>query len=203
MSTESASHPTEAAIAGTTGSSTQPASPSPLDTSPFAASLAPKERIAPLEAATRHIARFVQTLQFADQRSVFNECALAFIKTFATYFCELKNIVKAKGDIEYCPSCCTVNVPFQPLDRVKESPAYHAFATEVADITKKMKLQAGALHLKGRFLNNTARKEELFEILAKALPRFADFVLIEDDAESYGKHDLVADLLLLHHKTIF
>jgi hypothetical protein len=158
MSTESASHPAKAAITSVSGSSTQPALPTPLDTNPHPASLAPKERIAPMEAATRHIASFVQTLQFADQRSVFNECAMAFIKTFATYFCELKNIVKAKGDIEYCPSCCMVNVPFQPLDRVKESPACHAFATELADNTKKMKLQASALHLKGCILNQQEKR---------------------------------------------
>ena len=66
-----------------------------------------------------------------------------------------------------------------------------------------MKPQAGILHLKSRVLNNTARQEELIKIFAKALPRFADFILIEDAAKLYGKHDLVADLLLSHGNTIF
>ena len=41
------------------------------------------------------------------------------------------------------------------------------------------------------------------EIFAKALPCFGDLILIEDDADNYGKHDLVADLLLSHHDVVF
>ena len=84
MSSESASHLVEVAVNSITGLSTQRAHPTLEGLLP-ALSLAPKEGIAPLEAATRHIASFVQTLQFADQRSVFNEFMTAFIKTFANY----------------------------------------------------------------------------------------------------------------------
>ena len=65
-----------------------------------------------------------------------------------------------------------------------------------------MNLQVGLLQLYSSALNNTARKEKLVEIFAKALPHFADFVLIEDDAKQYGRHDLVGDMLLSHHNTI-
>ena len=58
------------------------------------------------------------------------------------------------------------------------------------------------LHREDRKIINNACKEELIELYAAALPRFANLLLIEADVSAVNKHDLVADLLLNHHKEV-
>jgi hypothetical protein len=65
-----------------------------------------------------------------------------------------------------------------------------------------MNTEIGKLWLQGRVLNNNGLKSYQIRIFAKALPLLARLFLVEVDAESYGEHDLVAELLLRHHQNI-
>lgn len=93
---------------------------------------------------------------------------------FCNLLCELwiKNILKAKGDINYCPTCCIVNIPFQPVGRVKESPACNAFVTEVTDITKKNESPSGFTSTVKVCLEQHSKKREACGNLCKSTPTF-------------------------------
>ena len=76
--------------------------------------------------------------------------------------------------------------------------ACKAFVKELAEATTKLQLSANELYLRGKCMNNKARKQELIEIFAMALPVFADFILEDVGISSIEANDLVADLLMYH-----
>ena len=63
-----------------------------------------------------------------------------------------------------------------------------------------MKRTLGKLYFRGLKMNNGERKRELLEIFLKALFVYAKVILADMGEESYGGHNLVADLLLAHHE---
>ena len=65
-----------------------------------------------------------------------------------------------------------------------------------------MNAEIGKLWIQGRIQNNDGLKQYLLRLFARVLPLIAKLFLIEVDAESYGEHDLVAEVLLHNHKTI-
>ena len=84
------------------------------------------------------------------------------------------------GDLTKTASSRKVSVPFSPLDVILEGMTCKAFIRELgAEATAKLQLSANEYYLKGKCLNNKARKQELIEIFATALPArsFADFIL--------------------------
>jgi hypothetical protein len=82
--------------------------------------------------------------------------------------------------------------------------AYKALSAEADSTVKKMRIELGQLYLCQLVLNNDAKKEDLKETLARALPRMAKHLLIEtgDLVIKYGEHNLVADLLMSHHQAL-
>ena len=70
------------------------------------------EKLSPIEAGTRVIHRYVQTLQFVKQKSVFELTAVAFLREYAYYYSELKAISKATNNGAYFPSGCMVKMNF-------------------------------------------------------------------------------------------
>jgi hypothetical protein len=156
----------------------------------------------PLDAATKHVVDFAQTLQFNGQRIAAVEIGKAYFKPFCEFYRESKNIIKAIDDPAYCPTSCVVKSNFQPLESIEKSQAYLAHKQTVAALIQNTKLELGALHLKGLVLNNNERKKQLLEIFAKALPRLAESILVDADAKAYGKHNLVADYLIQHHNDL-
>ena len=160
----------------------------------------PSGTVQPMGAAKQFLSGFLQTLLYKEQRSVFSEHATKYLVAFAQYYHDSKSILQAEGDLAYASRRCTVTIPFQPMNGIKEGTACKAFVNELAEVTKNMKIEAGKLYLRGKRLNLAGRKNELLELFAKALPSLAQLILVETELSTIGKHDLVADLLLYHHK---
>ena len=137
-----------------------------LDDSPDVKSSSLRERSSATEAATTLTASFVQMLQFEEQKPVFARHAKEYLSTFASYYQESKIILKAKSDSVYCPPNCRVTIPFQPLKRIQRGAACQALVNEITAATGSMNTAAGKLYLRGKVMNNDARKAELIEIFA-------------------------------------
>lgn len=162
--------------------------------------LPPSDRnLQPKAAAVEYVDRFVQTLQWKGQQLACREIGNEYITQYSSWYYECKGICEAKKDVSYCPGSCKVTIPLQAMKGVDESPAFLALKAEVADIINRCKIDLGKQYLKLRGLNNERKKINLTELLAKSLPRLAESQLIDSECKEYGKHNLVADLLLLHH----
>ena len=94
------------------------------------------KKTSPSEAAQDCVDKFVQTLLFAEQRSILQDYAVCFIELFAVFYCDSKNLLQMKEDTDNIPNNCKITVPLQPVDGVSESPAYKALANEVASFSK-------------------------------------------------------------------
>lgn len=162
--------------------------------------LPPSDRnLQPKAAAVEYLDRFVQTLQWKGQQLACREIGTEFITQFSSWYYECKGICEAKKDVSYCPGSCKVTIPLQAMKGVDESPAFLALKAEVTDISNRCKIDLGKQYLKLRSLNNERKKINLTELLARSLPRLAESQLIDSECREYGKHNLVADLLLIHH----
>jgi hypothetical protein len=157
-----------------------------------------------LEAARGLANEFLQTLRFPSQRFEYERRATEFIELYAEYYCESKNIFKAEKERQRLGTKhCGCFFNFQPRERVKEGQAYQSLTGESDELISTTLDKLGDLYLRGLKLNNADRKIMLIEILSAALASFATFVLIECGLDTdYEPHDLVADLLLRHHKEL-
>lgn len=169
---------------------------------PVTTSALPKK--SPLEHARGLANEFLQTLRFPSQRFEYERRANEFIELYAEYYCESKNIFKAEKErLRLGTKHCGCFFNFQPRERVKEGQAYQSLAGESDEIISTTLDKLGDLYLRGLKLNNGDRKNMLIEILSASLASFATFVLIECGLDTdYEPHDLVADLLLRHHKEL-
>ena len=167
-----------------------------IDDNPAPATLNSEGHTSPIAAATEFLEGYLQSLQYKDQRTAVNRYASSALQVFATYYYESKSILKAMEDATYCPSNCKVNINFQPMDIIAKSPAYIALSIQMDDVDKRMNSDIGKLWIQGRIQNNNGLKSYLIWLFAKALALFARLFLVEMDAESYGEHNLVAELLL-------
>ena len=172
---------------------------SPVKTAPpQIEDIVPEESVQPLAASLNLLASYVKTLRFKDQQDTVSDFGTAFLRKFATYYHESKSILVLQGDLTKTPKSCTVSIPFKPLDAISEGMACKAFVKELAEATAKLQLSANEYYLRGKCMNNKARKQELIEIFAMALPVFADFILEDVGISSIEANDLVADLLMYH-----
>ena len=171
---------------------------SPTTAAPLPEELVAEEVIQPLSAAISLLSSYVKTLRFTDQQTTVSDFGTAYIRKFATYYHESKSILTLQSDPTKTPNSCKVSIPFTPLDVISESMACKAFVKELTAVTEKLQLSANEMYLKGKCLNNRARKQELVEIFAEAVPIFAEIILEETEISSLKAHDLVADLLLYH-----
>jgi hypothetical protein len=171
-------------------------------TPPVISSALPKK--SPLEHARGLANEFLQTLRFPSQRFEYERRANEFIELYAEYYCESKNIFKAEKErLRLGTKHCGCFFNFQPRERVREGQAYQSLAGESDEIISTTLDKLGDLYLRGLKLNNGDRKNMLIEILSASLASFATFVLIECGLDTdYEPHDLVADLLLRHHKEL-
>ena len=81
---------------------------------------------------------------------------------------------------------------------MKNSPEHTAIAAEVARIVKQAGLDIGSQQIKLEELHVKSLKKEAVNIFAKSLPNMAEMFLAQVNAEDYGKHCLVSDLLFQH-----
>jgi hypothetical protein len=137
---------------------------------PQAEDLVSEESIQPLQAALLLLSSYMKTLRFKEQQDTFSDFGTAFIRKFATYYHVSKSILVLQDDLMKAPSSCKVSIPFSPLDAISEGMACKAFIRKLAEATAKLQLSAIEYYLKGKCLNNKARKQELIEIFAIALP---------------------------------
>jgi hypothetical protein len=157
--------------------------------------------MSPKEAAANHMEAFLQTLRHFNQQHAYRDHALKFITSYGDYYCESKKIAKGQSEGEsYCPPNCMVKLPFQPIVGVKGDTAYQSLANELAASTKETKLSLGKFYLHGLIINNGQRKKELLKVLSAAVAHIAEMSLAQFELEAYGKHNLVADFLLIHHE---
>jgi hypothetical protein len=133
---------------------------------------------------------------------MFNDFALKFITVYGEYFHERKRIINMKSS-SAAPKCCSREIPFQPLDRVKGDLTCTILQSEIATATIRLNSEVGNLYLRGLLLNNDARKAEAIKIFANALPEFARLIAIKCDVKAGLEQDLVADYLLqTHHSAL-
>jgi hypothetical protein len=158
-----------------------------------------KTQPSPLSAAIAVIDEFVQTLPYAEQRSVFRDNATRYIEAFAEYYREAKSLLQTKSQSDVIPKNCQVTVPIQPSERVKESQAYKTLAANVAGFTRSVGIRMRDFVHQCKSLNNESQKDLCSEILIKALPNLAEILLAaEPTTHPINRHDLVA-ALLRHH----
>jgi hypothetical protein len=118
----------------------------------------------------------------------------------STHFRELKKDSKTKdGTATTCPRTCKVTFPFQPVERFRGSTAHTAFEVKTSSAIAQCRTILGELWAEGLSHNRNARKEELLEMLIKALPSLAEIFLTLAGPTEYESHDLVADFLSLYH----
>ena len=65
---------------------------------------------------------------------LFADFALKFITVYGEYFHERKRIIDMKSS-SAAPKCCSREIPFQPLDRVKEDLACTILQADIAAAT--------------------------------------------------------------------
>lgn len=167
-------------------------------TPPDAPSAPENKRTAPLDAAIAEISAFTATLPIKHSRSVVQAHAIDFMKAYALYFCRDKGLDRMKADPSYTPGFAKFSVKLQPLESVKNSPEHLAIATEVARIVKQAGLDIGSQQIRLEELHVKSLKREAVNIFAKSLPNIAEMFLAQVNAEDYGKHCLVSDLLSQH-----
>ncbi len=109
-------------------------------------------------AAAGRIDEFVQTLLFDEQRSILWDYALRFIKMFAVYYCNSKNLLQLKHDTNYIPNNCKIMVPLQPVEGIIEIQAYKDLATEVASYRESIGHQIKGFVIRCKTLNSNFRK---------------------------------------------
>jgi hypothetical protein len=148
--------------------------------------------------------RVLADAPFPSQRFEYERRANEYIELYAEYYCESKNIIKAEKErLRLGTKNCGCIFNFQPRERVKEDKAFQSITGESDELISTTLDKLGDLYLRGLKLNNGDRKRMLIEILSAALASFATFVLIECGLDTdYDPHDLVADLLLRHHKEL-
>ena len=192
----------EAATVDPTAQSTEETNAAITDSVPAPTASNSDGLTAPMAAALEFLEGYLQSLQYKDQRTAINRYAASSLQVYATYYNESKSILKAMEDATYCPNSCKVKINFQPMDIIAKSPAYQALSDKMDDVETRMNTEIGKLWIQGRIQNNNGLKSYQVKLFAKALALFAKLFLAETDAESYGAHDLVAELLLRHHKAI-
>ena len=179
-------------------------SDAPLDGSPTAevAITSPTVKVPPKEAAAKFLERFVSTLHWNHSATACRELGSAYVQAFSTWYYKKVGLVKAKSDPNHSPRSCEASVSLQPCKRASEGQAYKALVAEATRVTTGMKITLGKFAIQMEEINNDCRKEDLIDSLAEGLPALATAVLIEEGAEAYGKHNLVADVLMLHHREL-
>ena len=180
--------------------------PSPPRDGPSAAVAVKKSpvesRPAPKVAAVQYLDRFASTLHWSHSSSACRELGAAFLQCFSTWYYKKVGLVGAKSDPNYSPRSCEASVSLQPCKRATGGTAFTALAAEAASVTKKMKVTLGQFAIRMDSINCDCMKEDIIDSVAKALPALADAVLIETGARTYGKHNLVADVLMLYHREL-
>ena len=102
---------------------TLPTKPSPSPTVSW--NLAPTKRNRPSGAATDFVEQFLPTLQFPDQRSAVKRLASKYLECFSAFFTDSKKVTAAENEGDrYRTKNCLCKLNFQPLERVKDVPAY-------------------------------------------------------------------------------
>ena len=151
-------------------------------------------------AAVSRINKFMQMLLFDEQRSILRDYALRFIKLFAVYDCNLKNLLWLKHDTDYIPNNCKITVPLQPVEGIIEIQAYKDLTTEVASYHELIGRQIKGFVIRGKTLNNNFFKYEATECFVKALPNIAEIFIAESKSPpNIDKHDLVFTYVSLYH----
>ena len=175
----------------------------PAKAGPSAATLAaiasPKANRPPLEAAITVLNHFAQTLLWSNSSSACRELGTAFLQLYSSWYHKKIGLVDATNNANFVSRSCAVSVSLQPCERAKEGSAALALAAEAASVVKEMKITLSKFCVRMDTINNDCKKEDLTDSLATALPAIAKGVLIEVGAEAYGPHNLVADMLMLHH----
>ena len=80
--------------------------------------------------------------------------------------------------------------------------AYKTLLAKANDKCKKWSLERGAMHLQVRRMNNDAKREQFIELAAFSMWRMARILLSMIEGVPYDSHNLVADMLTLHHSVV-
>jgi hypothetical protein len=165
------------------------------DDSPIAATgPPPTDPSSPLQDGLDLMEWYVATLPWKELQPVVEGKSKAFINAFYTHFRELKKDSKTKdGTAATCPRTCKVTFPFQAVERFRGSAAHTAFEAKTSSAINQCRTILGELWAEGLSHNHNARKEDLLEMLIKALPDLAEIFLTLAGPTEYESHDLVAD----------
>ena len=161
------------------------------------------QKKSPLDMAKSFLGLYVVQLRWDTQKSAYRQFGEEFLRQYSHWYHESQNIKKAEALSAYKPGACQVNTDFlQPCDRVREGTAYQSLLATADAKCNEWSLERGAMHLKVRRMNNDAAKEAFIELVAHSMWRMARILLSTILSEEYDAHNLVADMLILHHQAV-
>lgn len=150
----------------------------------------------PLEMATAALDEFVASLQFPPQKVVLGNFGRTAITEYDRAYRERERILKTSQEGAWTRNC-KVSFPFQPNMEVKDGPAHKAFAARAATFKNQVMAKLALLTQEGAELNLKGINDMQARTLLAALPSIAALIMTihSCNSASYGKHDLVADLI--------
>ena len=162
-----------------------------------------KKKLSPLDRAKQFFGLFVDGLRWDTQKTAYRQFGEEYLRQYSQWYHESQNMKTAEALSAYRPGSCKVNTDFlQPCDRVREGTAYQSLLATADAKCDEWSLERGAMHLKVRRMNNDAAKEALIELVAHSMWRMARILLSTILSEEYDAHNLVADMLILHHQAV-
>ena len=156
---------------------------------------------APKDAAAKCIESLVKTLRWPGQATAYRDIGSKFVRLYSKHYHEDQKIVTAKAEGAYEHTSCNVTAQFlQPTERAREvSAKYNDLVARVTAHCEKVSRERGAFFVEMLEINNEERKNELIIHAAKSIHHMAELLLTAIDGKAYNPHNLVADMLLLHH----
>eukprot|EP00956_Cyclotella_meneghiniana_P031769 scaffold84611_cov48-Cyclotella_meneghiniana.AAC.2 len=156
-----------------------------------------------LDMAKSFLGLFIAQLRWDTQKSAYRQFGEEFLRQYSHWYHESQNMKKAEALSAYKPGACQVNTDFlQPCDRVREGTAYQSLLATADAKCNEWSLERGTMHLKVRRMHNDAAKEAFIELVAHSMWRMARILLSTILSEEYDAHNLVADMLILHHQAV-
>ena len=162
-----------------------------------------KKKLSPLDRAKQFFGLFVDGLRWDTQKTAYRQFGEEYLRQYSQWYHESQNMKTAEALSAYRPGSCKVNTDFlQPCDRVREGTAYQSLLAVADAKCNEWSLERGGMHLKVRQMNNDARREIFIELAARSMWRMARILLSTILSVEYDAHNLVADMLTLHHAEV-
>ena len=162
----------------------------------------PRHGVMPTAAAQDIIASFVASLQHVPAQNAYVTIGYEFVSRWSKYYNDSKTIIRQSANHSLINNSYSFAFNFQVPRRMLNDPDLKGILQDARDDAFTATKKNHEHYLKAVTAVNKDLKLDLMEFIARSLPQLSKIVLITHNAIEYGRHNLVADMLVLAYDEI-